>query len=80
MFEIAEAVTAAVDLGGLVKGRVATGTPGIVIERLTDDEGTTTYSVEFTIEQDDLLTTHYTTLHQLGGDCLSRTSSPGPAH
>ncbi|WP_405059173.1 hypothetical protein OG474_41500 [Kribbella sp. NBC_01505] len=74
MFEIAEAVTAAVDLGGLVRGKVVAGTPGIVTERLTDDGGTTTYTVEFTIERDDLLTANHTTLHHIDRECLSRSA------
>ncbi len=65
-FRPGDRVAAAGDLGGFLKGKVPAGTVGVVDEVGSDGVGEALYTVTFTIEQDDLLMPHSTTLTQLG--------------
>ena len=55
-------VAAATDLGGFWQGKIPAGTPGVVDEIDEADPSTPVFAVTFTIEQDDLLTPHRTTV------------------
>ena len=61
-FRCGDEVAAATDLGGFWQGKVATGTPGVIDEIEETDGSVPVFTVTFTIEQDDLLTPHHTTV------------------
>lgn len=65
-FQVGDEVAASVELGGLLKGRVPEGTPGVVVEVVGSS-----YSVTFTIERDDLLVAHQTTLNEVSEESLT---------
>lgn len=60
-FERGDEVAAAIDLGGFWQGKIPAGTPG-VIDEVDDSDSSPVFTVTFTIEQDDLLTPHQTTV------------------
>jgi hypothetical protein len=70
-FRRGDRVAAAGDLGGFLKGKVPAGTVGVVDEVEPGGSGEAHYTVTFTIEQDDLLMPHSTTLTQLGESDLT---------
>ncbi|MGY4769793.1 hypothetical protein ACXC9Q_22975 (plasmid) [Kribbella sp. CWNU-51] len=61
-FQRGDEVAAATDLGGFWQGKIPAGTPGVVDEIDETDASTPAFTVTFTIEQDDLLTPHQTTV------------------
>ena len=64
-FRRGDQVAAAGDLGGFLKGKVPAGTSGVVDEVESSDAAEVLYTVTFTIDHDDLLMPHSTTLTQL---------------
>jgi hypothetical protein len=75
-FQPDDSVVASTDLGGLLRGKVPAGTPGVV--SAVDDTGSQAalYTVTFTIVDDDLLMPHQTTLGQLTEDQLLIRGKP----
>jgi hypothetical protein len=61
-FRSGDEVAAATDLGGFWRGKVPAGTPGVIDDIDEMDSSTPVFTVTFTIEQDDLLTPHQTTV------------------
>ena len=61
-FQRGDEVAAVTDLGGFWQGKIPAGTPGVVDEIDETDPSTPILTVTFTIEQDDLLTPHQTTV------------------
>jgi hypothetical protein len=80
-FQRGDEVAALVDLGGLLRGKVPAGTPGVVDETEISASAEVLYTVTFTIDQEDLLMPHRATLTQLTRDQLTRPrpGSPDPA-
>jgi hypothetical protein len=69
-FQRGDEVAAATDLGGFWQGKIPAGTPG-VIDEIDETDGSPVYTVTFTIEQEDLLTPHQTTVTGLTAAELS---------
>jgi len=60
-FQRGDEIAAATDLGGFWQGKIPAGTPGVVDE-VDDSDSAPVFTVTFTIEHDDLLTPHRTTV------------------
>jgi hypothetical protein len=73
-FQRGDEVAALVDLGGLLKGKVPAGTPGVVDETEVSASAEVLYTVTFTIDHEDLLMPHRATLTQLTHDQLTGSS------
>jgi len=71
-FQRGDEVAAATDLGGFWQGRILAGTPGVIDEVDETDSSAPVFTVTFTIEQDDLLTPHQTTVTGLSTTELSK--------
>ncbi|MFI6832474.1 hypothetical protein ACIBG5_35555 [Kribbella sp. NPDC050241] len=69
-FKRGDEVAAATDLGGFWQGKIPAGTRG-VIDEIDETDASPVFTVTFTIEQDDLLTPHQTTVTGLGVTELS---------
>jgi hypothetical protein len=60
-FQRGDEVAAAADLGGFWQGKIPAGTRG-VIDEIDESDASPVFTVTFTIEQEDLLTPHRTTV------------------
>ncbi|MFG1621967.1 hypothetical protein [Kribbella sp. NPDC049227] len=71
-FQPGDEVAAAGELGGFWRGKIPVGTPGVIDEIDEAESSTPVFTVTFTIEQDDLLIPHQTTVSGLSITELSR--------
>lgn len=67
-FRCGDEVVASVDLGGFWQGKIPAGTPGVVDEVDEADQSAKVFTVTFTIEQEDLLMPHRTTVTGVSAD------------
>ena len=71
-FQRGDEVAASTDLGGFWQGKIPAGAPGVIDEIDETDSSTPVFTVTFTIEDDDLLTPHHTTVTGLSNSELSK--------